>query len=524
MLLGKLDEALSNYKSGIEIARSLKSPDLEWKLMAGMAEYYELIEEYEKAIELNDSVLTLIDGIRTSLDDRELKTFYMARERYVFEDIINLLGMLHEIDNSRGYDILAYSYAEQCKSRVLLDLLSDSFSAGADTGNESSSESRHIPGSAEMVDVQSLCTDKNSVILEYSVGDSSSCFWVITQSDHRLFKIPGRKKLQEQIETIRFALQNQDENPADFLTQTAYSLYEELIKPAEPFFSKRTKLVIIPDGVLNYLPFEVLLTESKKISPGVSYKELPFLVKKYPISYVQSASVLKSILSQQAEGNEQIPEGKKLIAFGDPVYENTGDTSYATLKSYNRLEYSGKEVESIASLFKDGRVAVYSRKDATEENVKRNGSLDQFNYIHFATHGFVDESNPDLSSLVLTYEDNSEDDGFLQASEIFNLNLKAELVVLSACQTGLGKLVRGEGMVGLTRAFMYAGTPTVMVSLWSVSDVSTATLMEEFYKCLIKEKLDKADSLRKAQLSLLKTEEFAHPFYWAPFVIVGDWR
>ncbi len=134
------------------------------------------------------------------------------------------------------------------------------------------------------------------------------------------------------------------------------------------------------------------------------------------------------------------------------------------------------------------------------------------------------KKKPDFSSLVLSKDTNSGEDGFLQATEIFNLNLNADLVVLSACQTGLGKLVRGEGMIGLTRAFMYAGTPAVMVSLWSVSDISTATLMGEFYRNLVKHNLNKTDALRKAQLALLKDGKFAHPFYWAPFVLVGDWR
>jgi CHAT domain-containing protein len=136
----------------------------------------------------------------------------------------------------------------------------------------------------------------------------------------------------------------------------------------------------------------------------------------------------------------------------------------------------------------------------------------------------IDEKKPDLSSLVLTQHSNPGEDGFLRATEIFNLDMNADLVVLSACQTGLGKLVRGEGMVGLTRAFMYAGTPAVMVSLWSVSDISTATLMGEFYKNLVIKNLDKTNALRKAKLTMLKNEKFANPYYWAPFVIVGDWR
>jgi CHAT domain-containing protein len=244
-------------------------------------------------------------------------------------------------------------------------------------------------------------------------------------------------------------------------------------------------------------------------------------LKKYPVSYAQSASVLKTIISQQAQRKESGVESKKLIAFGDPLYE---DTLFNSQLKYPRLEFTGKEIGNIASFFPVESSAIYLRNKATEENLKQNKELNSFNYIHFATHGLIAEDKPDLSSLVLTSKRNSGEDGFLQAAEIFNLKLNADLVVLSACQTGLGKLVRGEGMVGLTRAFMYAGTPSVLVSLWSVSDMSTATLMGEFYKNLIKNKLSKTDALRKSQLTLIAGGKYAHPFYWAPFVLIGDWR
>jgi CHAT domain-containing protein len=180
-------------------------------------------------------------------------------------------------------------------------------------------------------------------------------------------------------------------------------------------------------------------------------------------------------------------------------------------------------VQQIASYFGEGSSETFLRDEATEENLKNDGLLKKFNYIHFAVHGLIDEGNPDHSSLVLTQGKSAREDGFLQAAEIFSLDLNADLVVLSACQTGLGKLVRGEGIVGLTRAFMYAGAPSVMVSLWSVSDASTAILMGEFYRNLIRNKQSKTDALRKAQLTLLGDEKYAHPFYWAPFVLFGNW-
>jgi CHAT domain-containing protein/Tfp pilus assembly protein PilF len=518
--LGRMEESMSNYEAGLQIARSLDSPELTWKIIAGMAENHKIRGEYEKAVELNDTALKFLDGIRNTLKDDKMKASFMAAERYAFEDIINMLADLHLKYPDKGYDLQSFRYAEESKARVFLDLLTESATNVREGTNVDLLRKQYV----SIEEVQALCPDKNTVILEYSIGDSSSCLWAITRSAHQLFKLPGFKMLQDQIEPFRFALMNPDKSNNDFLTKGGYSLYKQLLQPAEPFFTKKSNLVIIPDGILNYLPFEILLTDNKGIGPATSYANLPFLVKKYAVSYGQSAAVLKRLLSEHKEMRESGSENKKLIAFGDPVYENENDTSRLSVQTYKRLEYSGKEIENIASYFKKGNADIYLRDNATEDNVKREGELKKFNYIHFATHGFIDEAKPELSSLVLTKDNNSEEDGFLQATEIYNLNLNADLVVLSACQTGLGKLVRGEGMVGLTRAFIYAGTPTVLVSLWSVSDVSTATLMGEFYKNLIKEKLDKTDALRKAQLSMLGNEKFTHPFYWAPFVLVGDWR
>jgi CHAT domain-containing protein/tetratricopeptide (TPR) repeat protein len=581
-MLGKLDDAWSNYESAYQIAKSLNNPELNWKIIAGMAENYEQRGNYIKAVELNDSALTILEGMRNTLQSDEWKASFMAMEHFAFEDIINMLSSLHEKESTKGYDKLAFQFAERSKSRAFLDLLAESLAnvkEGADkellkrqeeilislteakqklqqeslseqadmqivsqlkeiinnTEEELGNIKREIrftnPGYADLQypqpvsleEVQSICPD-NTVFLEYSVGDSSSSLWVITRSEHHLYMLPDRKVLQEKVETLRFALLNPDQGDNGFFTEAGYLLYDQLIKPAESAFSKKSRLVIIPDGILNYLPFEVLLTERGGLKQGASYSDLPFLVKKFPISYGQSASILKSLISEKRGGSKSGTARKKLIAFGDPVYENINDSSIASGDSYKRLEYSGREVENIASFFQKGSAELYLRNDATEENVKKEGALEQFNYIHFATHGFIDEVKPDFSSLIFTHEDNSGEDGLLQATEIFNLNLNADMVVLSACQTGLGKLIRGEGIVGLTRAFMYAGTPTVMVSLWSVSDVSTATLMGDFYENLVKKKLNITDALRKAQLSMLRDEKFAHPFYWAPFVIFGDWR
>jgi len=519
LFLGKKDEAFALYEEGLRIARLQKNPDLIWRFTAGMAEVYESGGDFEKVVELNDSAITVLEGIRNTLEDEELKSAFMARERYAFEDIIDMLTTLHFNHPEKGYDKLAFKYAEKSKSRVLLDLL-----AGSDkNANKNLMEDASLLNSEPVTldEALSLCKDKNSVILEYSVGDSSSCLWVITAKGHKLFRLPDRRILQEQIETIRFALLDPSQGISEFFTTTGSSLYDELIKPTELFLTKKSHLIIIPDGVLNYLPFEVLLTSKVIQSKSTSYNDVPFLIRKYPVSYAQSASVLKTLIGKMEQDNNKDRGEKKLFAFGDPVYE---DTSALSQPKYPRLEFSGIEVENISSFFKPGSSDVFLRNNATEESLKQKGDLDKYGYIHFATHGLINEENPDLSSLVLTTGRNSVEDGFLTAREVFKLKLNADLVVLSACQTGLGKLVRGEGMVGLTRAFMYAGAPSVLVSLWSVSDKSTADLMDEFYRKLVRDSHSKTDALREAQLKLINDPKFSHPFYWAPFILVGDWR
>lgn len=187
------------------------------------------------------------------------------------------------------------------------------------------------------------------------------------------------------------------------------------------------------------------------------------------------------------------------------------------------LPGTGREVSAIAGRYPPSEVKVYQGMEANEENVKNNPLVEAAERLHFATHGLVDERQPELSGLLLTPTGKDEDDGLLQVYEIFNLSLRADLVVLSACETGLGQKVTGEGLVGLTRAFLYAGSPSVVVSLWRVGDDSAPDLMVGFYDSL--DRLgDKAEALREAKLAMIREGGSSHPYSWAPFILVGDPR
>lgn len=181
-----------------------------------------------------------------------------------------------------------------------------------------------------------------------------------------------------------------------------------------------------------------------------------------------------------------------------------------------RLLHSGEEVDAIAALFPPGTVTIYRRQQAAETVLKASPELGSARRLHFATHGLLSEDDPEAMGLVLSLVDEDGEDGLLQMHEIFNLKLSAELAVLSACSTGLGRQVRGEGIVGLSRAFLYAGVPRLVVSLWQVDDAATRSLMESFYRHLLAA-APPAEALRLAKLELSD----AYPSYWAPFVLIG---
>jgi CHAT domain-containing protein len=319
-------------------------------------------------------------------------------------------------------------------------------------------------------------------------------------------------------------------------------LYQELVQPVEAWIEGKRELIIVPDGILYYLPFELLLTSAEGM--GGDPRRLPYLVRKYAVRYVPSASVWVGLGRPEAERREW---EKTLVAYADPVYgdlegavREAWRSAFGELAKLPRLPHSRREVQQIARLYPAADVVLRVGQEAREERVK-SGEAEQARYVHFAAHGVLNENKPEYSGIVLTLgapsalatragetaraeperagqREESAEDGLLQVYEVFNLRLNAEVAVLSACETGLGKEVRGEGMVGLTRAFLYAGAEAVVVSLWKVMDPATAELMVRFYRHL-RAGMKKAEALRQARLEML--DQYAHPYYWAAFVLVG---
>ena len=439
-----------------------------------------------------------------------------------------------------------------------------------------------------LADVQQRVLDDQTVLLEYSLGTDASYLWAETKGGASLYKLPARptidklatdlraqlipSKLQRRIVGIDVMADSQRglgisstpfaEDAAAFVTASA-GLYKAVIEPAASTIGEK-RLLVVADGALNYVPFEVLV----KTSDSADYSSLPYLIKSNEIVYAPSASVLGAI-----RGQANTRSDRAILIVADPVFNSIDSRAHGTTSSsaadtrglgiqsalsdvsgkdasataetakmqglpLARLAGTRAEAEQIVKLARaaGGQADVWLDLDASEENVEAR-DISKYRILHIATHGLLNAERPQFTGLVLSLIGNKSEDGFLRTDEVFNLRLGSPLVMLSACETGLGKEKRGEGVMGLTRAFMYAGAPTVGVSLWSVADKSTAELMADFYKRLLGPSsgtsstasvsstgVTASAAMRESQLAMIAGKKYSAPFYWAPFVLVGDWR
>jgi len=424
-----------------------------------------------------------------------------------------------------------------------------------------------------LADVQQKVLDDQTVLLEYALRSDASYLWAVSKTSVTLHKLPPREtvdqlatalraqlipsQLQRRIVGIDVAEANRGLGvaaaaPTDttgFVT-AANGVYKAVVEPAAAMTTDK-RLLIVADGALNYIPFEVLL----RSADAGDFASLGYLVKTNEVVYAPSASVVGFIKQQRTTAT-----GKSMLIIADPVF-NSNDTraqkapaatASAEVRGLGiqsaltdvagqtptaasgqmqglplaRLTGTRTEAEQISRLAKTsgGQADVWLDLDANEDNLTAR-DISKYRIIHVATHGLLNAERPQFTGVVLSLVGNKSQDGFLRTDEVFNLRLGSPLVVLSACETGLGKEKRGEGVMGLTRAFMYAGAPTVGVSLWSVADKSTADLMTDFYRRLLASgDVTASGALREAQLSMISGKKYSAPFYWAPFVLVGDWK
>jgi CHAT domain-containing protein/Tfp pilus assembly protein PilF len=378
------------------------------------------------------------------------------------------------------------------------------------------------------LDLSATCRilDPGAVLLSYTVGEDHTVLFVVSSEGTgpglSVFMLPIKEKeLQAKVREFRHLIREHREPGNRELLAQSRGLYDLLVRPAESVLARSQRLLVVPDGPLQALPFAALRRNSTQ-----------YLADWKPLHTVVSATVYAELRKMRHPvGNKTI----EIAAFGDPRLpaakdaigrSANGELRLASERGYTfgRLPFSRQEVEEIAALF-PRRSRTYLGADATEERAKTLGK--DVRYVHFATHGLLDDRFPLNSALVLTIPDKvqeGKDNGLLQAWEIFEqVRLDADLVTLSACNTGLGQEVKGEGLIGLTRAFQYAGARSILASLWSVDDFRTMQLMKSFYAGLVQGR-SKDEALRAAQLELVHSQSSSAPYYWAGFSLIGDWR
>jgi CHAT domain-containing protein/lipopolysaccharide biosynthesis regulator YciM len=336
------------------------------------------------------------------------------------------------------------------------------------------------------------------------------------------FKFISQRADQVDVSELVRELQQAIKTKSDEAYRTAaHKLYQLLIEPVEQYFVEQNmaieRLILVPDGILGHVPFDVLLTE--ETNNEIAYRDYPYLLRKYIIS--NNFSLRLAIEAKQKKKHSK----NMLIGFAPEFAEDKYVLSYAATDEAERergtiqnLPGATLEVESITAMLK-GEHCLSSC--ATESSFR--AKANQFRVLHLATHALVDDVNPDYSKLVFSDNTDSTDDGFLHVFELYNMQLNADLVTLSACNTGFGTIRKGEGVMSLARGFAYAGCPNLVMSLWPASDQSTAKLMQLFYKG-IKEGKAIDEALRAAKLSYLESASDlgAHPFYWSGFVFIGN--
>jgi CHAT domain-containing protein len=537
-----------NYEKALEIlkADATQITAITWRRQALFAQIYKEMGQEEKALEHLKKAIEIIERTWRHLGSHEYKMVAMVQRETVYHDIVSLLFQMKRYDE-------AFNYAELARGRAFVDLLGnrklkpkdETILAMNNTINELREELKQMKGeialakdsetmrelnltstrdiiekeksleeeirnlkkanfefmSTTMVEPLSLAEVKKLLpgpvsLISFFVTDECTYVWVIDKDKMTGVRIPvSQEKLERLVRIYRMNVMEKGTNRDLVLEQTekiaqdpkkiAKELYDFLFEPLKDHITNR-RICIVPHDILHYLPFSALYDGSK------------YVVEDYTIFYNPSATVLKYCFDKHRSGKNQF------FGMGNPKLEKA---------SYD-LPFAQKEVEEISSNFLDSEI--FCREKANEERFKKMAGKEEL--IHLACHGEYKSDAPLLSNLRLA--PSKSEDGRLEVHEIFDLDLKPNLVVLSACQTGMGKRSSGDEITGLTRAFIYAGTPSIITTLWSVNDQSTAELMTSFYEHFKNQ--SKIDALRAAQLELMK--KYPHPFYWAPFCLTGDYQ
>jgi CHAT domain-containing protein len=572
-------EAIDHFSQAVETGGPALPLEVRFRLHLGLAGSYETMGEWQRALDHYRRAIESLEGVRLEALTEDRKLGYWQSRADAFDQAVSLLYKSHQQSPLAGFDARAFDYSERSRARAFLDLLAEAkidlrqglspdarreerdiyqeririnrallaenlsrtrqaqlerelaateerlreFQQRVRLENPVYAQIKH-PEPVDVEEVKKDLLDDQSLMIEFLLGEKQSFAWAISRSECRMVALPARGIIEKAVRDYRRTISSPPKSEAAFADyrRRASHLYRLLLKPVEKQIHRAHKLIIVPDGILHYLPFESLTAGRAP------------LAETHAISYSPSASVL-ALLGREYGGERR--DRLELLAYGNPIFSSRqlssksksgGERSDVVRSLYAErgvrfapLPHTRREVEAIVSQYPRNSAKSALGLEAAESRVKRE-PLARYRRLHMATHGLIDERSPARSGLVFSLVGESEEDGVLQMSEIFNLRLDAEMVVLSACRTGLGRIVRGEGIVGLTRAFLYARALSVVVSLWDVQDSSTAEFMKRFYRHLRKGRKN-SDALRRARMDMIRSDILAyrHPYYWSAFVMAG---
>jgi len=544
--LNNMDAALDTLTLAANEAGKLFIPDVEWRALRMAGNVYLKQKKLQESLNVYNRALTVIENMRAQIKVEEYKSGFIDDKLDVYFDLVNLY--LKSDQPEKALEIV-----ERAKSRNFIDLLAnkdikfsgvynqESFEKGKSLQEEVSRVQNEISGLvikgdkitvpekqrlaeltvqlnelkqsyqdfliqlkeqnpelAEMVSVEPQKIDAlktvlpDSVIMvEYFYTEKQLFIWAVTNEN----VVAKQRSLNEdelflQVDTLRKTIAKQQS-----ISKISSALYELLIAPVEKELSQNRHLIIIPHGILHYLPFSALMDEKEK-----------FLIEKYSISLAPSATVLSICLEKGEAYQKDTQWEPKILAMGNP---ELGDPQF-------ELPFAEKEIESVKLIYPE--VKSFFNTQATETRLKQ--SSKDANLLLFSCHGEFDATNPLFSALLLASD--QKNDGRLEAHEIFGLDMNAYLVAMSACETGLAKIGIGDEVIGLSRSFIYAGSSSLLSSLWKVDDLATAVMIKRFFRYL-RQGSSKAKALQQA-LNFVREHINVHPIYWSAFNITGDFR
>lgn len=582
---GEKQEALDVYRQAFAFSQKVNEPGMLLDTLSNLAQAHLELGLPEAALSFIQSSLSKIEDLRSNVESPEFRASYFSRVHEHYELCIKILMQLEKLKPGQGYAANALAVSERGRARLLVDLITEARSTSrAGVANELLDRERRLRGAlrvraeyqmklspnqeseleeakndlvqlraeyqevlaelrqqqprlfsleqAPPLDLQRIQnelrgSDSDTMLLEYSLGESGSYLWAVTSDSLKFYELADRKTIEdatlEYYDLLKARQETERQNyqasldAADrLLGEKAAHLGNMLFGPLAGALGNR-RLLIVADGALQYIPFDALPL------PGTD----TLLLEANEVDVLPSFSTLIAI---RTKPNRSRSTRKLVAVIADPVFSGSDDrvelnANTSETSQFNRLTHASEEADAITEVAPWGTTMVAKGFDASRETAM-SSEVAQYQIVHFATHAYSDEKQPELSSVVLTMMDRNGEkaEGLMPLHDIYSMDLAAELTVLSACETALGKDTKGEGLVGLTHAFISANSKTVIASLWKVDDRATAVLWGYFYEALLQQGMSPAAALRFAKLKMMRDKQWNAPYYWAGFVVQGEYE